>query len=819
VAIKRTKPLMFDAKNKSVAITDEMRSAYLDYSMSVIVGRALPDVRDGLKPVHRRIIYGMRELGVGAGRPFRKSARVVGDVMGKYHPHGDLALYETLVRMAQDFAMRYPLVDGQGNFGSVDGDAAAAMRYTEARLTPLAEAMLADIDKDTVNYVPNFDNTLQEPTVLPSLLPNLILNGSDGIAVGMATKIPPHNLGEVAAVIAKLIDKPAMKPAEVAALLPGPDFPTGGIIVGRAGIDEAYRTGRGRLVVRARAAVEEGRGDREAVIITEIPYQVNKSRLMEQIAELVKEKKIDGVADLRDESDREGMRVVIELRRGTNAQIILNQLYKHTQCQITFGIINIALVEGEPRTLNLKEILTCYIEHRREVVLRRTEFDLKAAVKRAHILEGFKLALDNLDAVIELIRRSKDVDAARAGLMKKFGFTEIQAQAILDLRLARLTGLERQKILDELAATKALIRDLKAILADEKKVYALVKKELAELAEKYRDPRRTEIILEEGEDFSLEDLIPQEEMAITITHGGYIKRTPLATYRRQGRGTRGVLGHDAGEGEDVVEHLFIASTHTYLLFFTSRGKCYWLKVYNIPEAGRTAKGRGLQNLLQLGAGEKISAIVPAANLEAKGHIIFATRKGHAKRTPLEAYSHPKRGGIIALKLAGGDEVVGALLERPRADVVLLSASGKAIRFPANEIRPQGRQASGVRGMRLGKGDALVALLAPAGDEGVLVMSEQGLGKRTPVKEYRRTKRGGGGVITFKTNEKTGPLVGGKAVAGGEDLVLITEKGVVNRVGVVEIPSQGRATHGVHVMRVEAGDHVAAMAVVKEEKGD
>jgi DNA gyrase subunit A len=810
-------PLLFeDAKLKKVAIADEMRSSYLDYSMSVIVGRALPVVDDGLKPVHRRIIYGMRELGLGAGKPFRKSARIVGDVLGKYHPHGETAVYDTLVRLAQDFTMRYPLVDGQGNYGSVDGDAAAAMRYTEARLTPLAEAMLADIDKDTVEFVPNFDETLKEPTVLPALLPNLIVNGADGIAVGMATKIPPHNLGEVARVIAALIDKPDLTPAKVAGMLPGPDFPTGGVIVGRAGIDDAYLTGRGRIVVRARAAVEEGRGDRERIIITEIPYQVNKARLLEQIAGLVKERKIDGISDLRDESDREGMRVVLELRRGANPHVILNQLYKHTQCQITYGVIAISLVEGQPRTLNLKDMLTCFIEHRREVVMRRTAFDLEAAQKRAHILAGFKKALDHLDEVIALIRKSKDVDKARAGLMAKFKFSEVQAQAILDLRLARLTALERQKVLDELAATKKLIAELKAILEDEKKVYAVVKDEITELAEKYGDPRRTEIVPAEGEDFSVEDLIAAEDMAVTLTHEGYIKRTPLAAYKRQHRGTRGVLGHAAGKGEDFVEHLFVASTHAYLLFFTNRGKCYWLKVYHVPEVGRAGRGRGVRNLLELAPKEQISAIVAVKDLEAGGNVLFATSGGQVKKTPLAAYSRPKRGGIIALKLAAGDDLVGAQLERPRGDVVLVSAKGKAVRFPAKEVRAQGRAAAGVRGMRLGRGDAVVAMLVPAAGDDVLVVTEKGSGKRTPLKEYRKMHRGGGGVITLKAGAKTGLVVGAKAVAGDEDLVLITEKGVINRVGVADISRQGRATQGVRVMKVEAGDRVAAAAAVREE---
>jgi DNA gyrase subunit A len=809
---------MFE-KTKKVAIADEMRSSYLDYSMSVIVGRALPDVRDGLKPVHRRLIYGIRELGAGAGKPFRKSARIVGDVLGKYHPHGDAAVYDTLVRLAQDFAMRYPLVDGQGNYGSVDGDAAAAMRYTEARLTPAAEAMLADIDKDTVDFTPNFDETLKEPLVLPALLPNLLVNGADGIAVGMATKIPPHNLAEVARVIAALVDKPNLKPEQVAALLPGPDFPTGGIIVGRAGIDDAYRTGRGRIVVRARATVEGTRGDRERILLHEIPYQVNKSRLLEQIASLVKEKKIDGLSDLRDESDREGMRIVLELRRGANPQVILKQLYKHTQCQITFGVIAIALLDGQPRTLHLKDLLTCYIEHRREVVMRRTAFDLQAAQRRAHILAGFKIALDNLDAVIALIRKSKDVDQARAGLMKNFKLTEIQAQAILDLRLARLTALERQKVLDELAEVKKLIAELKALLADEKKIYGVVKAEVTELAAKFGDPRRTEIVPAEGEDFSMEDLIAAEDMAVTLTHDGYIKRTPLAAYRRQGRGTRGVLGHAAGKGEDVIEHLFVASTHAYLLFFTDRGKCYWLKVYHVPEVGRAGRGRGVRNLLELGPAEQISAIVAVDDLDAGGNLVFATRRGQVKKTPLEAYSRPKRGGIIALKLAEGDDLVGAQLERPRGDVVMVSAKGKAVRFPAQEVRAQGRAAAGVRGMKLGRGDAVVALLSPSASEDVLVVSEKGLGKRTPLKEYRKMHRGGGGVITLKTGARTGPVVGAKAVAGDEDLVLITEKGVVNRVGVRDISRQGRATQGVRVMKVVARDRLAAMAVVREDNAD
>jgi DNA gyrase subunit A len=812
---KPTKPLMFD-QQRPVRIEDELRGSYLDYSMSVIVGRALPDVRDGLKPVHRRIIYGMRELGVGAGKPFRKSARIVGDVMGKYHPHGEGAIYDTLARLAQDFVMRARLVEGQGNFGSVDGDAPAAMRYTEARLDRLGELMLADTDKNTVDFVPNYDGTLQEPTVLPSLLPNLVVNGADGIAVGMATKIPPHNLAEVAHVIAKLIDKPKLSVAEVAALLPGPDFPTGGLLLGRAGAEEAYLTGRGRLVIRARVTVEEGK-DRDRILIHEIPYQVNKTRLMEQIAALVKEKKIDGVADLRDESDREGMRVVLDLRRGANAAVILNQLYKHTQCQVSFGVIAIALVEGRPQTLNLKQLLECYIQHRREVVMRRTEFDLDAAVKRAHILAGFKTALDHLDAIITLIRRAKDAEAARQGLMSRFKLSEVQAQAILDLRLARLTALERQKILDELAQTKKLIAELKALLADEKKIYAVIKQELAELAAKYGDARRTEIVPAEGEDFSLEDLIADEKMAITLTHGGYVKRTPLTAYRRQGRGTRGVLGHGQASEEDFLEHLFVASSHAYLLFFTSRGKCYWIKVYNVPEASRAAKGRGVRNLLELGPDEKVTAIVPVDDLAAKANLFFATAHGQVKKTPLEQFARPKRGGIIALNLAEGDELVGVRLERPRGDVVLLSRRGKAIRFPTSDVRAQGRAAAGVRGMRLAKGDELVEILMPEAGEQILVVSQLGFGKRTALKEYRKSHRGGGGVITLRASAKAGLVVGGRTVVGDEDLVLITEKGVMNRIAVKDISATGRATQGVRLMKVAKGDRVAATAVVKEEE--
>jgi DNA gyrase subunit A len=807
---------LFVEKVKRTVIEDEMKTSYLDYSMSVIVSRALPDAHDGLKPVQRRIIYGMHELGLQPGKGYRKSARVVGDVMGKYHPHGDLAIYDTLVRMAQDFSLRYPLVDGQGNFGSVDGDAAAAMRYTETRMAPITASMLADIEKETVDFGRNFDDTLDEPLLMPALLPNLLVNGGDGIAVGMATKIPPHNLNEIAAAICKLVDKPDMPDDKVAKLVAGPDFPTGGIIVGREGIDSAYTTGKGRLTVRARVDFEELKNGRTAIIVNEIPYQVNKTKLINDIVEMVKSKKTEGIADLRDESDREGMRLVIELRRSAQPTLVLNQLHKHTQMQNTYGVIMIALVDGVPRTLTLKQALQCYINHRFEVVERRTKFDLKAAEEKAHILEGLKIALDNLDEVIEVIRKSKDVPTARDRLMKNFKLTEVQAQAILDMRLARLTGLERQKVIDELKATKKLIKELKAILADKKRIYGIIKEELTKLAEEFGDVRRTEIVPGEEDEISLEDLIEEKEVAITLTHEGYIKRTPLSVYRTQGRGTKGVAGASAGKGEDFVERLFVANTHHYLLFFTDAGKCYWLKVYNIPEGARTARGRSVANLLEIGREERITAVIPIADLGTKETLVMATARGIVKKTALEAFSRPKRGGIIALHLDKDDRLVDVELDWPKGEIMLFTASGQALRFKSSKVRTMGRTARGVIGVKFKtKDDRVVAMAVPEKGQDILVITEGGSGKRTPLKEYSIKGRGGMGIITLKSGKKRNLIVGAAAVSGDEDIVLITTEGVLNRVAVSSISTMGRATQGVRVMKLPKDVNIAAIAFTRE----
>jgi DNA gyrase subunit A len=804
-------------KVKRTIIEDEMKTSYLDYSMSVIVGRALPDARDGLKPVQRRIIYGMHELGLQPGKGYRKSARVVGDVMGKYHPHGDLAIYDTLVRMAQDFSLRYPLVDGQGNFGSVDGDAAAAMRYTETRMAPITMAMLADIEKATVDFGRNFDDTLDEPLLMPALLPNLLVNGADGIAVGMATKIPPHNLNEIAAAICELVDNPDIPDDRVAKLVKGPDFPTGGIIVGREGIDSAYKTGHGRLIVRARVDFEELKNGRTAIIVHEIPYQVNKTKLINDIVEMVKSKKTEGIADLRDESDRDGMRLVVELRRAAEPTLVLNQLYKHTQMQTTYGVIMIALVDGVPRTLTLKQAFKCYIDHRFEVVERRTKFDLEAAEEKAHILDGLKIALDNLDEVIEIIRKSKDVPTAREKLMENFGLTEVQAQAILDMRLARLTNLERRKIIDDLKATKNLIKELKAILADKKRIYGILKDEITKLAEEFGDVRRTEIIPGGEEEITLEDLIAEKEVAITITHEGYIKRTALSAYRTQSRGTKGVTGASAGKGEDFVEHLFVANTHHYLLFFTDAGKCYWLKVYNIPEGARTARGRSVTNLIEIGRDERITAVIPIADLSSGDTLVMATAKGIIKKVALEAFSRPKRGGIIALGLDDGDKLVDVGLDRLKGEIMLFTAGGQALRFKSSAVRIMGRSARGVIGIKFkSKDDRVVAMAIPDKGQDILVVTEGGYGKRTPLKEYPIKGRGGMGVVTLRTpKKKPDKVVGSRAVSGEEDVVLITTEGVLNRVAVSSISIIGRGTRGVRVMKLPKDVTVAAIAFTRE----
>jgi DNA gyrase subunit A len=799
-------------------IEDEMKESFIDYSMSVIVSRALPDVRDGLKPVHRRILYAMNDLGLTPGRPHKKSATVVGEVLGKYHPHGDTAVYDSLVRMVQDFSLRYPLVDGQGNFGSVDGDPAAAYRYTEARLTPIAIEMLADIDKQTVAFAPNFDDRLEEPTVLPSRFPNLLVNGAAGIAVGMATNIPPHKLREVCSAVRHVVDTPECSVADLRKLVKGPDFPTGGFIYGRDGIAECYETGRGRIIMRARAVVEERESSgRQQIVVTEIPYQVNKARLMEQIAEHVRERRIEGISDLRDESDRDGMRMVIELRRDANAEVVLNQLYKHTQMQTTFGAIMLALVDGQPQVMGLKEILERFIEHRHTVIVKRTEFDLNEAQAREHILEGLKIAVDNIDEVIKLIRGAPDVEAADAALRARFKLSERQSKAILDMRLARLTALERDKLEAELKDVRALIRELRSILASREKRMAILKGEMDELEKKYGDPRRTEIVSEVG-DFTIEDLIAEEDMVITISHEGYIKRIPVSTYRRQRRGGRGLAGMGTKEA-DWVEHLFIASTHDYVLFFTQAGQVYWLKVYDIPQGGRAARGKPIVNLVQIKEGERIAAFVAVREFDEQHFLMFATANGTVKKTVLSAYGNPRASGINAINIEPGDELIDVQVTDGTNDIVLATRHGMSIRFHEKDAREMGRATSGVRGIQLEEGDdRVIGMVVIRRDATLLVVTEKGLGKRSELSEYRVQHRGGKGIITLKRTEKTGDIVALKEVQPDDELMMITRHGVIIRLPVDGIRVIGRNTQGVKVMNLDAGDTVVDVArVVKEDE--
>ena len=799
-------------------IEEEMRVSYLDYSMSVIVARALPDVRDGLKPVHRRVLYGMYELGVYYNRPYKKSARIVGEVLGKYHPHGDSAVYDTMVRMVQDFSLRYPLLDGQGNFGSVDGDSPAAMRYTEVRLAKIAHEMLRDLEKDTVDWRPNFDETLKEPVVLPTVFPNLLCNGSSGIAVGMATNIPPHNLSEVVDALVAQIDNPNITVPELMQIIKGPDFPTAGIIMGIDGIRSAYETGRGKVVVRARANIEHLRNNRSQIVITEMPFQVNKASVIEKIAHLVREKKIEGITDIRDESDRDGLRVVIEMRRDAQPEVILNQLYKHTQLQTTFGIINLALVDGIPRVLSLKEMLQEFINHRHEVILRRTRYELDQAEKRAHILEGLKIALDNIDAVIETIKKSRDPETARNNLMRKFGLSEIQAKAILDMRLQRLTGLERKKIEEEYRELLKTIERLRAILESTALQMQIIKDELLELKEHYGDDRRTEII-STFEDFSIEDMIAEEDMVITITRDGYIKRFPVSGYRRQHRNTRGSTGAVA-KGEDFVEHLFIASTHNYILFFTDKGKAYWLKVHEIPQVGKAGKGRAIVNMIQVSRGEKITAFINVRNFTDDRFLMMATEKGLVKKTRLSAFKNPRRDGIIAIKLNEGDNLIEVKLTDGNNDVILATANGLAIRFNEKEVREMGRNAAGVRGISLEGDDRVIGMVVVKREGTLLTVSEKGFGKRTDIRQYRITHRGGKGIKTFKVSEKTGRLVAIKEVVDSDDLMLITANAVILRIHVGNISVTGRDTMGVRLMKLDAGDKVSDVArVVKEDSNN
>jgi DNA gyrase subunit A len=793
----------------------------MDYAMSVIIGRALPDARDGLKPVHHRVLYAMYDLGLDWNRGYKKSARVVGDVIGKYHPHGDTAVYDTIVRMAQDFSMRYPLVDGQGNFGSVDGDSAAAMRYTEIRMARIAGELLADLDKETVDFVPNYDETLKEPIVLPARIPNLLVNGSSGIAVGMATNIPPHNLGEIIDGLIALIANPQLSIAELMQFIPGPDFPTAGFIHGKTAIREAYHTGRGILRLRARATTEETdkRTNRESIIVKEIPYQVNKARLIERIAELVNDKRIDGISDLRDESDRDGMRIVIELKRDANADIVLNQLYKLTPMQESFGIIMLAIVDNRPKLLTLKEALQVFIDHRKEVVTRRTVFELRKAEDRLHILDGLKIALDNLDAVIKLIRAAKDPATAKAGLVQQFQLSEIQAQAILDMRLQRLTGLERDKILQERDETLKLIARYKEILGDEREVYKIISAELREVKELHADERRTQIV-DETTEISIEDMIVEEDMAVTISHEGYIKRNAVTLYRAQRRGGRGKVGATTKE-EDFVEHLFVASTHSYILFFTTSGKVYWIKVHELPQAGRAARGKAIVNLLNLEKDEKISAFLPVREFQEGRHILFATRNGTVKKTELMSYSNPRKAGIIAISLDDGDEVIGVRLTDGQQEVILSTRAGQAIRFKEEDVRPMGRGAGGVRGISLEEGDAIVGLDVVSVGATLLAVAERGYGKRTEMDEYRLTRRGGKGIITMKTTDKTGPVVGVRMVTDDDDIMLVTDGGKVIRTPVRGISVIGRNTQGVRLIELTEGEKVVGVARLaeKEEEED
>jgi DNA gyrase subunit A len=814
---------MSTASKFPVNIEDEMKRSYLDYAMSVIIGRALPDVRDGLKPAHRRVLYGMRLMGLASNRAYRKCAKIVGEVMGNFHPHGDSPIYDTLVRLAQEFNMRYPLVDGQGNFGSIDGDPPAAMRYTEARLMPLAEELMADLDEETVDFVPNYDETTEEPTVLPAPIPNLLVNGSVGIAVGMATNVPPHNLREVIDAIVWLIEHQEATADErlkqVLSLVPGPDFPTGGFIVGREGIAAAYRTGRGAITLRARATIEtHPKTEKVSIVVTEIPYQQNKAKLIEKIADLVREKTIEGISDLRDESDREGMRIVIDLKRGEVPDVVLNNLYKHTPLQATFGIIMLAIVNGQPKVLSLLELIEQFAEFRRDVVRRRTEFELRRAGARAHILEGLKIALDHLDAVIRLIRGSKTVPEAREGLMTQFGLSQIQAQAILDMQLQRLTGLERQKIVDELVEVLKQIERFRAILGSDRLLMQIVVDELKSARQKYGDDRRTQIINERG-DFSIEDLIAEEDMAITVTNTGYIKRTPITSYRNQRRGGKGRLGMRVRE-EDFVSHLFIASTHAYIMIFSDRGRAYWLKVHEIPDVGPDGKGKAIANLVSMSPGERIAALIAVKEFEEDKFVVMGTRKGVVKKTQLSAFSNPRAGGIIAMGVEADDSLITAQISDGNEEVFIGTQDGMAIRFPESEVRPMGRTAYGVRGIGLREGDAVVAMEVVTPGATLLSVSENGYGKRTGLDEYRVQSRGGVGIINIHATDRNGRVVGIAYVHDDDELMLITQQGKVLRMVVRDIRTIGRATQGVRLIDMEPDDRVVSVARLAErEEGD
>jgi DNA gyrase subunit A len=815
------------AREKIIPITieDEMQSSYIDYSMSVIVSRALPDVRDGLKPVHRRILYGMNDLGMLHNRNYKKSARIVGEVLGKYHPHGDSAVYDSIVRMVQDFSLRYPLADGQGNFGSIDGDSAAAMRYTEVRMDRLSEEMLADINKETVDFSANFDDTLEEPTVLPSMLPNLLLNGASGIAVGMATNMAPHNMTETIDGVNAFIDNPDIEIKELMEHIKAPDFPTAGIIYGYEGVKNAYETGRGKITLRARANTEELRGNREQIVITEIPYQVNKSTLIQKIASLVNDEKITDISEVRDESDREGIRVVIILKRSANAGVVLNQLYKYTQMQTTFGVISLALVKGRPKVMDLKELIHHWVEHRVEIIIRRTMYDLDQAEARAHILEGLKIALDNLDEVIKTIRASNSPQEANVKLRSKFALTDIQAKAILDMRLQKLTGLEREKIDGEYREIIDKIADYREILSNRDQQTTIIQEELAELKKRYGDERRTQIV-HSADDFSIEDMIADEDVVVTVSNKGFIKRMPVSGYRRQRRGGKGMKGTTTRD-EEYVEHLFVATTHNYILFFTEKGMCYWLKVYEIPEGGRLARGRAIVNLIDIAKDDSIKAFVPVKTLDEEEYInnhsiIMTTKGGQVKKTTLEAYSRPRRDGIIAINIKDEDKLLAAELTDGDSQIILANKGGRAIRFHESEVRDMGRNTSGVKGMTLGKNDEIVdmVVIRNAHEATVLAMSENGYGKRSLVEDYREQSRGGKGVITLKVTPKTGNLIALKEVTDHDDLMIITEQGKVIRMNCGGIRTMGRNTQGVRIMRLDSEGSIAAVTrVVNEEESE
>ncbi|CAH0143682.1 DNA gyrase subunit A [Pedobacter sp. Bi27] len=806
-----------------INIEEQMKSAYIDYSMSVIVSRALPDVRDGLKPVHRRVLYGMLDLGVTSNKPHKKSARIVGEVLGKYHPHGDASVYFTMVRMAQDWSLRYPMVDGQGNFGHIDGDSPAAMRYTEARFSKIAEEMLADINKDTVDFQLNFDDTLQEPTVLPAKIPNLLVNGSSGIAVGMATNMAPHNLTEVIDGVVSYIDNRDITIEELMKFVKAPDFPTGGIIYGYTGVKEAFETGRGRIVMRAKAEIENIK-DREVIIVTEIPYQVNKAQMIERTAELVGEKKLEGISNIKDESNKDGIRIVYEIKRDANASIVLNNLYKYTALQTSFSVNNIALVKGRPQMLNLKDLIVHFVDHRHDVIVRRTRYELAEAEKRAHILEGYLIALDHLDEVIKLIRASETPEDARLGLMEKFGLSDLQARAILDMTLRRLTGLERDKIKEEYAELMKTIEHLKSILADEGLRMQIIKDELAEIRQKFGDERRTTIV-HSAEDMSMEDFIDDEEVVITISHEGYVKRTPATEFRAQGRGGKGSKGSNS-RNEDFIEHMLVATNHNYMLFFTEAGRCFWLRVYEIPEGSRTSKGRAIQNIINIPKEEKIKAYIKVKNLKDQEYlennfIIMCTKKGTIKKTSLEAYSRPRVNGINAININDGDVLLEACLTNGQSEIVMALRSGRAIRFNESTVRPMGRTATGVRGVRLAHDqDEVVGMIAVNNPEvTVLVVSEKGYGKRTDIEDYRVTNRGGKGVKTINVTEKTGQLVSIKDVTDSEDLMIINRSGIVIRIPVSALRVMGRATQGVRLISLKGDDEIASVTKIDHEEDE